>query len=127
MQLKSLSQTHWDRIKKSIKIAEMDKKGQVINTMNSTFIGILIFVFLIFAILFGVSILNPASFFTAGSANALAIGNMTENLTAGASESTGQLKNVGKMFAVVMILSVLALLILYVRRMQDVGGDSGGL
>lgn len=115
-----------DKLRNSLGKIEMDKKGQIINTMTATFIGVFIFIFVIFAVLFGISVLNPSSFFTAGSAEANATSLLQANLTEGAAETGGQLPNMGRMFAVILVLAVIVILILYVRRMQAVGGTSAG-
>lgn len=109
-------------------LIKKNKKGQIVNTISSTTLGIMVMIFIIFAVLFGVATLNPSSFFTALSDEANATGYLTANLTEGTAELGGQLPNVFKILAVVLVLAGIVLLILYISRMRQVGGGgSGGL
>lgn len=105
----------------------MNKKGQVINATSSTVLGIMVLIFLIFAVLYGIATLNPASFFTAGSSDANATTALQQNLTSGISSFAGQIPTVFKVLAVVLALGAILILIIYVRRMQVGGGVAGGL
>lgn len=102
------------------------KRGQVIGATGSTVVNVMVLIFLVFAALFGIATLNPSSFFTAGSANANATANLQNNLTEGVSQFGGQLPTVFKVLGVVLALSAIALLILFVRRMQQGSESSGG-
>ena len=104
-----------------------NKRGQVLNAVSSTVVGFMGLIFIIFGVLFGIAVLNPGSFFTAGSSEALAVGNLTTNLTSGVAEFSKQIPTIFKVLAVVLVLSGIALLILYVRRGAGTGGSSGGL
>lgn len=99
-----------------------NKKGQIINTISGTTLGIMVMIFIIFAVLFGIATLNPSGFFTAASAEANATTYLTANTTSGVAQLGGQLPNVFKILAVVLVLGGIVLLVLYIRRMQAVGG-----
>lgn len=101
------------------------KKGQIVSTISGTTLSIMVLIFIIFAVLFGIATLNPSGFFTAASAEANATGQLTANLTEGVSQFGGQIPNVFKILAVVLVLGGIVLLVLYIRRMQQVGGGAG--
>ena len=105
----------------------MHKKGQTLELIGGTVIGFMVLIFLIFAVLYGISALNPASFFTANSASANATTNLQNNLTSGVSTFGGYIPTVMTVLAVVLVLAAIVILILYVRRMQMGSGASGGL
>ena len=104
---------------------KMNKKGQIVSTISGTVMSIMVLIFIIFAVLFGIATLNPSSFFTAESAEANATEALTANLTSGVSQFGGQLPNLFKILAVVLVLGGIVLLVLYIRRMQAVGGSGG--
>jgi uncharacterized protein with PQ loop repeat len=104
-----------------------NKRGQTLNIISATIIGFVVLIFLIFAVLFGISALNPSSFFTAGSTEAIAVGNLTTNLTKGVGDFGTYIPTIMKVLAIVLVLSAIVLLIFYVRRMQGAGGGSAGL
>jgi len=104
-----------------------NKKGQVVNTISATVLSIMVMIFIIFAVLFGIAVLEPSEFFDADSAEANATGYLTGNLTEGTAELGGQLPNVFKILAVVLVLAGIVILILYISRMRQVGGGGGGL
>ena len=101
------------------------KKGQIVNTISGTTLSIMVLIFIIFAVLFGIATLNPGSFFTAASAEANATSQLTGNLTEGVAAFGGQIPNIFKILAVVLVLGGIVLLVLYIRRMQQVGGGGG--
>lgn len=105
----------------------MNKKGQVLNIISGTVIGIMVLIFIIFAVLFGIATLNPASFFTASSLEANATTNLQRNLTSGVSSFGAQIPTVLIILGVVMALSGIVLLIFYIRRLQATGGGTSGL
>lgn len=109
-----------------LKHSRKNKKGQVVNTVNGTVLGFLVLIFLIFAVLFGISALNPSSFFTAGSAEANAVGNLSTNLTSGVGTFGSYIPTILKVLGVVMVLAGIALLIIYVARMRAIGQAGGG-
>jgi hypothetical protein len=102
-----------------------NKKGQVINLVGGTVIGIMVLIFLIFAVLFGVSALNPGSFFTTGSADQNATNNLRSNLTYGVGQFGQYIPTAMLVLGVVFALSAILVLILYVRRMQGTAGGEG--
>lgn len=109
-----------------MKLRKMDKKGQLLDTVGGTVLGFMVLIFIIFGVLFGIAVLNPSSFFTANSADANAVGNLTTNLTSGVGEFGKQIPNVFKILAVILVLGGIVLLIFYIRRMQNVGGSTQG-
>lgn len=100
-----------------------NKRGQILNAVTGTVIGIMVLIFSIFAVLYGISALNPSSFFTAGSADANATGYLTSNLTSGVARFAGYIPTVLIILGVVFAIGGIALLIAYVRRMGG-GGAS---
>lgn len=118
------------------KIAEklmmkQNKRGQILNTINGTIVGFLVLIFIIFAVLFGIATLNPSSFFTAGSNEAYAVGNLSSNLTSGIGGFGSQIPTILKVLGIVLVLGGIVLLIVYVARMRAIsnagGGGAGGL
>ena len=102
------------------------KKGQApTKIISGTAIGLLVLVFIFFAVLFGVATLNPSSFFTTGSADANATANLQANLTQGASDFGQRIPTVLTVLGVVLALAAIVLLILFVRRMDSAGGGGG--
>lgn len=104
----------------------MAKRGQVIDLVSGTILGVLGLVLIIFVVLFALSALNPASFFTAGSGSANATTNLQNNVTYGVSQFGQYIPTVMLVLGVVFVLSGLLVLVLYIRRMQ-IGGQGGGL
>jgi len=103
-----------------------NKRGQTLNIITASVIGFMVLIFMVFAVLFGISKLNPSSFFTAGGVDANATASLQANLTKGVSDFGAYIPTVLVVLGVVMVLGAIVLLILYVRRMQ-VGGTGGGL
>lgn len=101
-----------------------NKKGQVLNAVNGLVIGIMVLIFTIFAVLFGISKLNPSSFFTAGSGEANATSYLQANLTNGVASFGTYIPTILIMLGVVLAISGVVILIVYVRKM---GGTGGGL
>ena len=106
---------------------KMNKRGQTIELTSGTVIAFMALILTMFAVLYGVAVLNPAGFFTTGSANANATNNMVGNLTDGASQFAGFIPTTMKVLAVVIVLSAIVFLIVFVRRMQGTTGGQGGL
>lgn len=104
----------------------MNKRGQIVDTVSSTTMSIMILIFIIFAVLFGIATLNPSSFFTASSAEANATGYLQANLTEGVSQFGGNLPTIFKVLGVVLVLGGIILLVLYVARMRSVSGSGNG-
>jgi Na+-transporting methylmalonyl-CoA/oxaloacetate decarboxylase gamma subunit len=105
---------------------KVNKKGQVLAMVGGVVMGVMVLIFLIFAVLYGISALNPSSFFAVGSADANATANLQNNLTSGVSQFGKYIPTVLLVLGVVLVLSAIVILIIYVRRMQG-GGMSGGL
>lgn len=105
-----------------------NKKGQTINLISGTVLAFMVMIFLVFAVLYGISALNPSSFFTTGSAEANATTKLVTNLTTGVSSFGDYIPKLFAVLGVVLILSAIVLLILYVKRMQgSAGGSTSGL
>lgn len=99
-----------------------NKKGQTIELVSGTVLAFMVLIFTIFAVLYGISALNPGAFFTAGSANQNAVNALTGNMTDGVgNQFASKIPTVFVVLAVVLVLSAIAILIIYVRRM---GGGS---
>ena len=103
---------------RSILDSKVNKKGQVLNAITGLVIGIMVLIFTVFAVLFGIAKLNPSSFFTAGGADANATRDLQQNLTSGVSQLGGYIPTVLVVLGVVLALSGIVILIAYVRRMQ---------
>ena len=108
-------------------LKKMSKRGQTLELIGGTVIGFMILIFLIFAVLYGISALNPTSFFAAGSSSANATTNLQNNLTLGVSQFGGYIPTIMVVLAVVLVLAAIVILILYVRRMQGGSGAGVGL
>lgn len=104
-----------------------NKKGQgTVNLVSGTVVGFMVLIFIIFAVLFGISSLNPTSFFAASSADANATANLQNNLTSGISSFAQRIPTVLIVLGVVMALAAILILVVFVRRMQGAGGGGGG-
>lgn len=100
----------------------LNKKGQTIELIGGTVLGFMVLIFVIFAVLYGISALNPSSFFTSGSASYNATANLQNNLTDGVGTGfAAKIPTVFTVLAVVLVLSAIAVLIIYVRRMGGGG------
>jgi hypothetical protein len=109
-----------------VKSILQNKKGQTIELIGGTILGFMVLIFTIFAVLYGISALNPSTFFTSGSAEANATSNLQKNLTAGiGGDFAAKIPTVFVVLAVVLVLSAIAVLIIYVRRMA--GGNGATL
>lgn len=101
---------------------KIGKKGQVLNAITGVVIGLMVLIFTIFAVLYGISKLNPSSFFTTGSADANATASLTSNLTSGVAQFGGYIPTILVILGVVLALAGIVILIAYVRRMGGGGG-----
>ena len=110
-----------------MELKKINRKGQTLDLISGTVVGFLVLIFVIFAVLFGISALNPSSFFTAGSASANATTQLTNNLTDGVSQFAKYIPTVFIVLGVVLVMSAIVLLILYIRRTQGATGGQGGL
>lgn len=102
-----------------------NKKGQTIELIGGTVLGFMVLVFIVVAVLFGISALNPGSFFTAGSLERNTTTLLTQNLTTGVGQFAGYIPTVFLVLGVVLALSAIAVLIIYVKRMA--GGGTASL
>ena len=102
-----------------------NRKGQVIDLITGTVIAIVIMIFIIFALLFGISSLNPAGFFTAGSASNNATLALQTNTTGLIQNFSQQLPTAGTIFGIVLLLAVLGILILMIVRWKEHSSMSG--
>lgn len=110
------------------KATGMNKRGQVLELVGGTVLGLMGLIFLIFAVLYAISALNPSGFFTAASASANATLALQNNLTTGVSNFSNFTVTIFSILGVVLVLAGILVLILYVRRMQESGGaGQGGL
>lgn len=99
------------------------KGGQVsMGSVTSIVVGIMIFIFVVFAVLYGISTLNPSSFFTASSAEANATSQLQKNLTSGIENFGAKIPTAFTVLAVVFILGFIGLLIYTVYRFTAGGG-----
>lgn len=112
-------------LKSTIAMKRKDKRGQIVNTVSGTTMSLMLLVFTIFAVLYGIATLNPSSFFTASSAEANATAHLQANLTEGVSEFGGNIPSVFKILGVVLVLGGIVLLILMVLRMRAGTGMGG--
>jgi len=108
-----------------MKKISMNKKGQTLSLISGTIVGFMVLIFIIFAVLYGISTLNPTSFFTSGSADANATANLQSNLTGGVSDFASRIPTVLTVLGVVLALGAILLLIVFVKRMQGTGGGGG--
>lgn len=107
--------------------ANFKRRGQVVNLATSTVIGIVVFIFIVFASLFGIAALNPTSFFTSGSASANATTALQDNTTLLVSNFSQRLPVVGTVLGVVLILGILGIMILVVMKFKQSSGTGGTL
>lgn len=109
----------------------MNKRGQTIQLVTGTVMGLMVLFFLIFAVLFGISALDPSTFFNSGSASdnasATSVQGFQGNITSGIGEFGSKLPTVFVILGVVLCIAGIVILVLYVRRMQQTGGGGGGL
>lgn len=106
----------------------MNNRGQQFtNFIFGTAVGIAVLVFGLFAVLYGVAVLNPSGFFTAGSADANATLNLQRNLTSGVSQFGAQIPTVMVILGVVLAIAAIVILVRYIRGMNEGMGGSGGV
>ena len=108
-------------------LRKINKKGQTLDLIGGTVVGFLVLIFIIFAVLFGISALNPASFFPASSGEANATASLQANLTTGVASFGKYIPTVMIVLGIVLVMSALVILILYIRRTQSATGSGGGL
>ena len=107
----------------------MNNKGEIseiINGVGGAVFAFMFLIFVVFAVLYGISALNPGSFFTANSAEQNATNDMTRNLTSGISQFSGKIPTIFLVLGIILILGGLVILIAYVSRMRSVGGAGSG-
>ncbi len=98
------------------------KKAQSGGLITGLVFGIASLVIGVVIALIIVSTLNNASLLTAGSLAAGAVGNMSSNLTSGINEISAKIPTVLLIAAIVLILTVLAVLVGVWQRMRMGGG-----
>ena len=97
----------------------MNKKGQSIDLATGAVVSLVVMLFIVFALLFGVASLNPSGFFTAGSNSANATIALQDNTTRVISNFSQQLPVLGTILGVVLLLSVLGILIMVILRYRN--------
>jgi hypothetical protein len=102
-----------------------NKKGQVINLITGTIVGLLVMALVVVAVLFGISAINPASFFGTATAAQNATNSFTYNITAGTVEVANKFPTVMLILAGVLALAGIVILIGYVRNLQSTAGGTG--
>lgn len=112
---------NWAR---ALQLLSLGQKGQVANVIAGTVIGIFVLILIMFASLFAISVLNPSSFFTAGSFNANATNDLTQNFTSGTSQFASRIPTVMVILGAVFALAGIVLLIVYIRR--GFAAEAGG-
>ena len=103
-----------------------NRKGQVIDSVTGTIVSVFVTFLIIFALLYGISVLNPSTFFTASSLAQNVTTQFQNNATQLAGNFGQQLPVVGTIFGVVLIMSVLAIFVLYVLRFKGQATNGGG-
>ena len=106
---------------------KLSKRGQTLDLVTGTVIGLVVMIFIVFAVLFGLSALNPSGFFTAGSISANATTALQENTTRLISNFSQQLPVLGTILGVVLLLGALGILILVIYRFRANAGSGGSL
>lgn len=109
-----------------IKRMRMNKKGQVINTAIGVLVGLLVALLIAFAVMLGISSLNPGSFFTSGSLEQNTTNQAVSNYTTGIGLFFAQIPTSMKILGVVLVLGFLALLVTIVLRFRDQAGSGAG-
>lgn len=104
----------------------MNSKGQTLNIISATVIGFMVLIFIIFAVLFGISALDPSSFFDANSAESNATAALSGGVAEGVESFGSRIPVVFTVLGIVLVLAGIVLLVLYVRRMQGASGGGGG-
>jgi len=99
-----------------------DKKGQSGGLITGLIFGIASLVIGVVIALIIVSTLNNSSLLTAGGAEAHAVGNMSGNFTEGINNVSAKIPTVLLIAAIVLILTVLAVLVGVWQRMRMGGG-----
>ena len=103
----------------------MDKKGQF-NIATSAIWGVVGFLLAVIVGLIIVTTLSGAGFFTAGTAAAGAVGNISSNLTSGVNTVTSYIPTIFTVVAIAIVLAILGLLVLVVRKYGMGGSNSFG-
>lgn len=107
----------------------MNKTGQTIQLATGTIISLVIMIFIVFAGLFGIAILNPTSFFSAGSLAANSTLALQDNTSQVVGNFSQRLPVVGTILGVVLLLAVIGILIVVIvgfaqRSRGAVGGGT---
>ena len=115
-----------DKLAERKLIRQMNNKGQAINIVTGTVVAVILLILIVFALLFGVSSLNPGSFFTASSAEQNATNQLLQNTTVGIAQFSNQIPAAMKLLGVVLIFGALAIVIAFVLRFRQQAGGGGG-
>ena len=119
-----------DSTKRVISMKEDRNKGNV-QLATTALIGLVVFLFVVFSALYGISVLNPTSFFTAGSNSANATLALQDNTTAMVSNFSQQIPTVGKILGVILILGIIgvmiAVILMFAARARQATGSGGSV
>lgn len=109
-------------------IKPMNKRGQIIDSVTNIVLGIVVLIFIVFAVLYGIATLNPGSFFSAGSASQNTTNQAVSNFTTGIGNFFNTLPAAFSILGVVLILGFITLLIVIVYRFRNsAGGNNASL
>lgn len=100
------------------------KKGQILNTTTNVIVGVMILVFVVMAVLFGIATINPATLLGTGTANANLTNGLVANLTSGIGQFGSYIPTAMLVLGAIFVLSFIVLLIAFVYRMKTIGGGS---
>lgn len=114
---------------------KMNKAGQTIGLATGTIVSLIIMIFIVFACLFGVAILNPPSFFPrgAGTLNVTndAVQALQDNTTQVIGNFSQRLPVLGTILGVVLLLSVIGILVVviigFAQRSKGAIGGGGSI
>lgn len=102
---------------------EMNKKGQVLDLLTSTIIGLLVFLAVVLGVLLAMGSLGRAIILP-GQAN-FAVNATIDNTSQGITSFVQNIPTAFVVFGVVFILSVVGILIAVVLRFRNAGGGGG--
>jgi hypothetical protein len=103
-----------------------NKRGQIVDQATGVIVGIAVAIFIVFALLLGLSSLNPGSFFTSGSNEQNVTNGMVLNYTTGIGQFFAQIPTAMKVLGIVLILGFIGLLVAVVVGFRRTAGVSGG-
>ncbi len=97
-------------------------RGQILSNVTGVVTGLALLIFVVFAFLYGLSALNPGTFFTAGSASQNATNQAVANYTTGIATFFNQVPTAMNILGVVLILAFVGILLSVVMRYRDSAG-----